>query len=76
MVFVMEQSQLVQLRTAFPEHRERVFLLSLFDGEAGNAYERYNIADPFGQPLSAYEACYERIDRATRHWLLTERQGC
>lgn len=68
-VFVMEQAQLEQLRAEYPELRERIFLLSLFDDDAGGAYERYNIADPFGQPLTAYEACYERIERAIRSWL-------
>jgi len=68
-VFVMERAQLERLRAEYPEFRDRVFLLSLFDDEAGSAYERYNIADPFGQPLTAYEACYERIERAIRAWL-------
>ena len=68
-VFVMEQSQLEHLRAEYPEFRDRIFLLSLFDTAARSTYERYNIADPFGQPLTAYEACYERIERAIRSWI-------
>jgi protein-tyrosine-phosphatase len=64
MVVVMELKQLEQLRAMYPEHRSKVFLLSLFDDGARTAYERLNIADPFGQPLPAFEVCFERIARA------------
>lgn len=66
LVIVMEWSQLVLLREAYPESHDRIVLLSLFDAAAAGAYERYNIADPFGGPIAAYEACYRRIDRALR----------
>jgi protein-tyrosine-phosphatase len=68
-VCVMEWRQLVQLQAAYPAFRHRMFLLSLLDTDAGGAYERYNIADPFGGTLSSYEACYSRIDRALRRML-------
>ncbi len=64
MVVVVEASQFRHLREQFPEHHNRIFLLGLFDAQAASAYERYNIADPFGQPLDMYVYCYRRIARA------------
>jgi protein-tyrosine phosphatase len=64
LVVVMEAAHLSLLRTAYPEAASRVVLLSLFDPHAAGAYERLNIEDPFSQPLSAFEHCYRRIDRA------------
>jgi protein-tyrosine phosphatase len=69
MVVVMEWRQLEELRAAYPEHHDRIFLLSLFDDAAENAYERLNIADPFGRPVVAFEECYRRIDRSLRRCL-------
>jgi protein-tyrosine phosphatase len=69
MVFVMELRQFLHLRAAYPLHIERIFLLSLFDEQARGPYERYNIQDPFGRPLAAYEECYERIQRSLRSCL-------
>ena len=68
-VCVMEWRQLVQLQASYPAFRHRMFLLSLLDPHASGAYERYNIADPFGGALSWSEACYSRIDRALRRML-------
>jgi protein-tyrosine phosphatase len=75
MVVVMEHSQFVQLRAAYPARRDRIFLLSLFDDAARNAFERFNIADPFGKPLLVYQECYTRIDRALRRCLAGEDKG-
>lgn len=63
MIVVMETSQLELLRTTYPELRDRVFLLSLFD-EGASGLERYIISDPFGLPRAAFEECYQRIDCA------------
>jgi protein-tyrosine phosphatase len=68
-VVVMEASQFEELAAAYPHARERLLLLPLFDADDTAAYERYNIADPFAQPRSAYEACYQRIDRAVSRLL-------
>jgi protein-tyrosine phosphatase len=70
MVIVMEAAQWHLLREAHAPFRDRIFLLSLFDAGARNAYERCNIEDPFGQPVAAFEACYARIDRALRGWIM------
>ena len=64
MVVVMDAGQFAQLRLSYPNHRDRIFLLAAFDGARNGAYARYNIADPFGQPLEAFEHCYARIARA------------
>jgi protein-tyrosine phosphatase len=69
MVWVMEHGQFVQLRAEYPEHADRIFLMSLLDPDARGGYERYNIADPFGCSLALYHACYERMARALRHWI-------
>jgi protein-tyrosine phosphatase len=69
MVIVMEWKQLAQLRAAYPELQNRIFLLSLFDVDARNGYERYNIADPYGQPVAAFEECYRRVENSLRRCL-------
>ena len=66
MVIVMEWRQLIQLREAYPDRCEQVFLLPLFDDGARGGYARYNIADPFGRPLAAFDECYRRMERALR----------
>ena len=69
-VIVMEASQLEQLARMYPHARHRLLLLPLFEAdEVTSAYERYNIEDPFSQPLAAFEACYRRIDRAVSKML-------
>jgi protein-tyrosine-phosphatase len=58
-VLVMErahQEQLLQLRPDLTN----VWLLSQFDGESDSP----DVADPIGQDRAAYEACYERLERA------------
>lgn len=62
MVVVMETSQLDLLRARYPDLRERVFLLSMFD-EGASGLERYAIADPFGLTPEAFQECYRRIER-------------
>jgi protein-tyrosine phosphatase len=64
LVIVMEAVQLDHLRATYPEHARRFVLLSLFDDGAAGRYERFNIADPFGQSRDAFDACYHRIARA------------
>ena len=48
----------------YPRMTGRIFLLSLLDPSARGGYERYNIADPFGQPAETFRRCYQRIDAA------------
>jgi protein-tyrosine-phosphatase len=66
---VMEAAQLHEMQQAYPEYRERMFVLALYDEGARGACERYNIADPFGRPPSEFDACYARIERALHRWV-------
>jgi protein-tyrosine phosphatase len=69
LIVVMEVRHLRALRTTYPNASDRLVLLPLFDVEASSAEERYNIADPFGQPQDSFDACYRRIDRAVERLL-------
>ena len=64
LVVVMEAAQKELLEQRFGEFANRVLLLPLLDGAGLPGYARFNIADPFGQPLAAFESCYARIDTA------------
>ena len=64
MIVVMEARQFSELRSVYPMHRDRIFLLALLDADAAGAHARYNIVDPFGQPIEAFDSCYRRISRA------------
>jgi protein-tyrosine phosphatase len=68
-VMVMEASQLRELQAAYPEFRDRILLMPLYDDSPAGAYERCNLSDPFGQPIEVFEACYARIDRVLRCWV-------
>jgi protein-tyrosine phosphatase len=68
-VVVMDAEQMLSIRRAHPETANRVFLLSLLDTGAGAGYARYNISDPFGQPVPTFGHCYWRIDGALRSLL-------
>jgi protein-tyrosine phosphatase len=63
LIVVMERGQQTRLCASYPEAAGRIFLLSLFDDQAGG-YARFHIEDPFGGALDRYEACYRRIDRS------------
>jgi protein-tyrosine phosphatase len=64
LVVVMELSQFRLLGELFPNRRDHLFLLPLFDEHANGAYERFNITDPFSRSAQVFEACYNRIDGA------------
>ena len=74
-VMVMEASQQHQLQAMYPEFRDRILLLPLFDDSPAGAYERCNLPDPFGQPIEVFEACYARIDRVLRRWVSAVNAG-
>ena len=60
----MDATQMRALGEQYPRMAGRIFLLSLLDPSARGGYERYNIADPFGQPAASKRRCYQRIDAA------------
>ena len=66
MVVAMEMRHIEELTRRWPHWRHRYFLLPLFDpknADAG-AFDRYNLADPFGKNDAEFARCYERIDGA------------
>jgi protein-tyrosine-phosphatase len=63
LIVVMERAHVEDFREAYPDRRDRVVLLPLFD-ESARGSERYSIADPFGHRPRAYDDCYRRIQRA------------
>jgi protein-tyrosine phosphatase len=69
MVFAMEVWQLSRLRKIFPQYKERMFLLPLFDGSPPgqvDASRLLNISDPYGRTLKEFIECFERIDASLK----------
>jgi len=66
---VMDADQMLALRQAYPDAAGRIFLLPLLEPGVSRGYARYNISDPFGQPLATFGRCYRRIDSALRSLL-------
>jgi protein-tyrosine-phosphatase len=66
MIVAMEPCQIVELRRRYPQLRDRFFLLPLFSERDMNIgpFDRYHLADPFGQGTETFERCYSRIDTA------------
>lgn len=65
MVFAMEAWQLSRLRKIFPQHKEKMFLLSLFEENRPKRSETFsllNIRDPYGRAIGDFIECFERID--------------
>ena len=66
MVITMEAWQWEELRKSFPGRKEKIFLLPLFDTEAGEGekgYPLYHIPDPYGKSIEEYRSCFSRIER-------------
>lgn len=63
-IFVMESRQVEIVARRAPASSPRLRLLPAFRQPAVRGYRGLNIPDPFGQPLPAFERCYEDIDRA------------
>jgi predicted ATP-grasp superfamily ATP-dependent carboligase/protein-tyrosine-phosphatase len=64
MIIAMEAWQFRFLRSRFPEHGQKVFLLPLFarDGtEQVDARHGLNIQDPYGRGPEAFSRCFGRI---------------
>jgi hypothetical protein len=69
MIIAMEAWQYEELRSSFGQYSEKLFLLPMLDSkgvdrELGAA--AFNIQDPFGGPLSAYDMCFARILRSVK----------
>lgn len=66
LILVMEQDHRLELERRYPTVRGRVFCL----GEA----TRTDIADPYRQPLSAFETAFAAIDAGVTEWVSRIRQ--
>jgi protein-tyrosine phosphatase len=63
---VMEQVHKAQLEQQFPMVRGKVFNL----GEFGN----FDIADPYQQPIEAFDTAYTAIAQGVAYWVPRIRQ--
>jgi len=66
LILVMEQMHKSQLEQQFTFVRGKVFRLGQFGS--------YDIADPYGQPLEAFEAAYASIAQGVADWVPRIRQ--
>ena len=63
LVLAMDQRQLSAIRAIAPQARGKSFLLGHWlEGAPA-------IADPYGQPREAFEACFALIERAVDAWI-------
>ena len=66
LLLVMTRSQKTETEQRFPLTRGKVYLL----GHHG----RFEVADPYRQPQSAFEAAYTDIERGVKTWCQVLRQ--
>jgi protein-tyrosine phosphatase len=66
LIMVMEQVHKAQLEQQFPMVRGKVFNL----GEFGN----FDIADPYQQPIEAFDTAYTAIAQGVAYWVPRIRQ--
>lgn len=63
-VFAVEIPHLNRLRKLYPQFRDKIFLLPLFEGKPlrnVGSYYYYNIEDPYGKELEDFMFCFNRI---------------
>ena len=63
LIVVMESAHLLTLKQKYAHFANRFLLLPLLSRDA-TGYARYNISDPYGQPLAVFQNCYSRMDQA------------
>lgn len=69
---VMEAWQYAYMREIFPEFKEKIFLLPLFEPEGkerSGHFQAFNIEDPFGRPLEQFDRCFDRIGKCVEAML-------
>jgi protein-tyrosine phosphatase len=66
LILVMEQSNKTQLEQLFPVVRGKVFTLGQFG--------KFEITDPYRQPLDAFEVAYAAIAQGVADWVPRIRQ--
>jgi protein-tyrosine-phosphatase len=65
MIIAMQTWHFKVLRESFPRFQHKIFLLPLLDKKNGTAlrtYDRYNISDPYGNPVDIFHECFLRIE--------------
>ena len=70
LILVMEQAHKTALEQQFPQVRGKVFRLGHASAPSGG----FDIADPYRQPLPAFEAAYAAIAQGVAHWVPRIRQ--
>jgi protein-tyrosine phosphatase len=63
LIVVMESAHRRALTQKYADIGNRILLLPLLNRQAAG-YARYNIADPYGQPIATFQSCYSRMDEA------------
>ncbi|MFQ5716365.1 MAG: hypothetical protein ACE5GQ_04625 [Nitrospinales bacterium] len=58
LIFTMEAFHRNKIHALFPDHQQKVFMLSLFDSK----FNGININDPLGMSFYHYRYCFDRID--------------
>ncbi|OIN93904.1 MAG: protein tyrosine phosphatase [Comamonadaceae bacterium CG1_02_60_18] len=66
LILVMEQSHKSQLEQQFPAVRGKVFTLGQFG--------KFDVADPYQQPVDAFESAYAAIAQGVADWIPRIRQ--
>ena len=73
MIVAMEVEHLKQLEEAYPESKNRLFLLPIFSNDQyrwGSYYRHYNIADPYGKNIEKFILCFENIKMCINNLLV------
>jgi protein-tyrosine-phosphatase len=68
LIVVMEASQVADMNREYPAAAGKVLLLPLAvaPSRENRGYARFNIGDPFGEPLAVFDRCYASIHEALR----------
>jgi protein-tyrosine phosphatase len=69
MILAMETSQFIRLRNSFPQFRDKIYLLPLFEKDRksmGQTFLRYNVPDPYGKSPEYFLHCYNRIEQCLK----------
>lgn len=76
MIIAMEVWQYAALQSSFEQYLDKLFLLPRLDSNRSGAeqgYAAFNIPDPYGGPVGAFEKCFERISLDIK-WLFAKRK--
>ena len=66
MLIAMEPGQVRRLRRAYPQRRDRIFLMAAFEQGWERRYgkwQQYHIQDPYGRDAGQFIECFQRLER-------------